>query len=70
MTNFERIKEMGVDEMALMLTTIIHERDVECQKQFEEKYGFKISLVGLSPNLQTVIHKAWLETEVTDNEMR
>ena len=67
MTNYEFIKEMSVDEMALLLTTIMHERDVEIQKQLEEKYGFITSLVELSPNIQTAIHTAWLESEVDCN---
>lgn len=66
-TNYDRIRNMSVDDMAVMITTIIHERDLAIQKQLEEKYGFKTSLVELSPNLQAVIHKAWLESEVADN---
>lgn len=68
MTNYDRIRNMSVEELAFMLTTIIHRRDLEIQKQLEEKYGFKTSIVGLSLNLQTIIHKAWLESEVADNE--
>lgn len=66
MTNYDRIRNMSVDEMAVMLTTIMHERDLAIQKQLEEKYGLTTSLVGLSLDLQTVIHKAWLESEVDD----
>ena len=63
-TNYDRIMAMSVDELAVMITTLIHERDVEIQKQLSEKYGLETSLVELSFNLQTVIHKAWLESEV------
>ena len=69
MTNFERIQNMSIDDFAVFLTTLVHERDVEMQRQFEEKSGLTIDLVGLHPDIQAAIHKAWLESEVdTDYE--
>ena len=68
MTNFERIKNMSVEDFAVMLTTIIHERDVEMQRLFAEKSGLLVDLVELRPDIQVAIHKAWLESEVSDNE--
>ena len=68
MTNFEFIKNMSIDDMAVMITTIIHERDVELQRQFVEKSGLDIDIVEIHPEIQAAIHKAWLESEVDDNE--
>lgn len=64
MTNYDLIRNMSVEDMAVMITTLIHERDLAIQKQLEEKYGLTTSLVGLSLDLQAVIHKDWLESEV------
>ena len=66
MTNLERIQNMSVDDFAVFLTTLIHERDVELQRQFVEKSGLEISIVELSPDIQAAIHKSWLESEVED----
>ena len=68
MTNFERIQNMSIDDFAVMLTTVIHERDVEMQRLFAKKSGLLVDIVELRPDIQVAIHKAWLESEVADNE--
>ena len=67
MTNYELIRNMSVDDMAVMLTTIIHEREAKIQRLLAET-GLGISLVELYPDIQVAIHKEWLESEVADND--
>lgn len=63
MTNYELIRNMSVDEMAVLITTIIHERDVNIQKQLA-KHGASVDLIEYAPDIQAAIHKEWLESEV------
>lgn len=62
-TNYDQIRNMTVDEMAMLLYGIIHERDLHIMKVLEEK-GIDASLIELSPEMHIAYHKQWLENEV------
>ena len=63
MTNYELIRSMSVDEMALLFAAIIHERDVQIQRQ-ATKQGFTVDLIEFSSDVNKAMHKKWLESEV------
>ena len=65
MTNYELIRNMSVDEMALLIAAIIHERDVQIQRQ-ATKHGFTVDLIEFSSDFYKEMHKKWLESEVDD----
>ena len=69
MTNFDIIKNMDVDDYAVMITNLIHGRDLQIQRMLEEEHGIKISLIGLAPDIQAAIHKAWLEREADFDDL-
>lgn len=62
-TNYDQIRNMTVDEMAMLFYGIIHERDLHIMKALEEK-GIDASLIELSPEMHIAYHKQWLENEV------
>ena len=61
-TNYDRIRNMSVDEMAELFYGIIHERDVHLIGVLNEK-GIESSLVESLPEIHIAYHKQWLERE-------
>ena len=66
-TNYDRIRNMSVDEMASLFYGIIHERDLHIMKSLEEQ-GIEASLIETTPAVHITYHKKWLESEVSENE--
>lgn len=62
-TNYDRIKNMNIDEMAALFYSIIHERDLHLLKKLSDN-GIEASLVEAHPELHISYHKKWLESEV------
>lgn len=61
-TNYDRIRNMSIDEMAALFYGIIHERDLHIMKALGEK-GIDASLIEFSPEIHISYHKHWLESE-------
>ena len=64
MTNFEWITQ-SPEFLARVITSMLHERDMECMKKLTEK-GIDCSLFELDTEIQVQIHKEWLESEVEE----
>ena len=63
MTNYERIKSMSVDDMALMFHTLIRATEQKLiDKLVEAEIPFE--KIDLADEIQIEIHKQWLESEV------
>ena len=63
MTVYERIKEMSIDEMALLLHTIVKATEQKLtNKLIEAEIDF--TKVDLADEIQIEIHKQYLESEV------
>ena len=62
-TNYDRIRNMSIDDMATLFYEIIHERDVHLLEAMAEK-GIEASLLEASPEVHIAYHKQWLESEV------
>lgn len=69
MTNFEKIKSFGVDEMAGLFTTICSERDKIILEQLQ-KQGYDCSTRELSPDIQKAIYKQYLLSPYVDERTR
>ena len=65
LTNYGRIKDMSVDEMAELLYGIIHERDLFLLEKLKDN-GIDASLIEMQPELHIAYHKKWLESEVNE----
>ena len=63
MTEYDRIRNFNIDEMAVFITSIIHERDIAIQKKLAEN-GISTSLIELDFDIQCEIQKRLLESEV------
>lgn len=63
MTNYDRIRNMSVEEMAELFTAIFHEESIKMATRLKEN-GIDFSLVELDHDIQVAIHKQWLESEV------
>ena len=62
MTNFERIKQMSVEEMALLLMKVNCSYDIPCMLEISDcKYPH-------IDNNCSICFKEWLESEVEDND--
>lgn len=65
MTVYERIKEMSIDEMALLLHTIVKATEQKLtNKLIEAEIDF--TKVDLADEIQIEIHKQYLESEVEE----
>lgn len=62
MTNYERIKAMSIDEMALMFHNILKVRDEKYEKLLIDA-GVSYSKIDLTDELQIEIHKQYLASE-------
>lgn len=63
MTVYERIKKMSIDEMALLLHTIINSTEQKLMdKLIEAEIDFE--KIDLADEIQIEIHKRFLESEV------
>ena len=58
-TNFDLIKSLNIDEMAGLLTDLLHERDVMWLEKLQTQ-GIDSSLVELPREVQIEIHKQFL----------
>lgn len=67
MIQFDRIKAMNIDDFASLLTSLLHEYDMEIQRKLSEQ-GWDVSLLELSPEIQTKIHRKFLESEVQNDD--
>ena len=61
MTNFERIKQMNVEEMALLLMKVNCAYDIPCM------WGISDCKYHHIDNNCAICFKKWLESEVDDN---
>lgn len=64
-TNYDRIRNMSVEEMAELFTAMYHEEYIKMTTRLHEN-GIDCSLVELDHDSQVAIHKNWLESEVTE----
>ena len=62
-TNYDRIRNMSIEEMATLFYGIIHERDVHLLEKLKEA-GMEASLIEMSPEIHIEYHRQWLEREV------
>lgn len=62
-TNYDRIRNMSVDEMAKLFYGIIHERDLHILAKLKAN-GIDASLLEMHPEMHISYHKQWLESEV------
>ena len=65
MTVYERIKKMSVDEMALLLHTIINATERKLADKLIEA-GIDFEKIDLADEIQIAIHKEYLESEVEE----
>lgn len=63
--NYDRIRNMSIDEMAELFYGIIHERDLHIMKALGKK-GIDASLIEFSPETHISYHKQWLESEAVE----
>ena len=66
MTVFESIKKMNVDEMALMLHTIIKATEQKLTDKLIEA-NIPFDKIDLADEIQIAIHKKYLESEVKND---
>ena len=62
-TNYDRIRNMSVEEMAELFTALFHEEYLKLATRLKEN-GINCTLVELDHDLQVAIHQNWLESEV------
>lgn len=62
-TNYDRIRNMTIDEMAELFYGIIHERDLHIIKALKQA-DIEASLLESLPEIHIAYHKQWLESEV------
>ena len=62
MTNYERIKQMSIEEMALLLMKVNCAYDIPCM------WGISDCKYPRINNNCSICFKEWLESEVEDNE--
>lgn len=65
MTNYEKLKQMSIDEMAKLFYGIIHERDLKIMRVLEQQ-GIEAYLIEMPLELTVAYHKQWLEMEVEE----
>lgn len=65
MTNYEKIKNMSIDEMSEMFTELLHTEDLKILNLIRNS-GYNASLIEVDKNIQKKIHRRYLESEAEE----